>query len=69
MFRNSALILLVLTSAAQAHPGHDAALADGATHWLTSASHWVVVVLCALIAADLARRAVRALTTMCCLRD
>lgn len=36
--------LAVLPSAALAHPGHEAATAQGPAHWLTSADHLVVAV-------------------------
>jgi hypothetical protein len=53
--------LLSTAGAALAHPGHDAAAAQGAAHWLTEWSHWIVLALAGLVVAELGRRAVRAL--------
>ncbi|MEE4120441.1 MAG: hypothetical protein V2I65_15670 [Paracoccaceae bacterium] len=54
------LALLATAGAALAHPGHDAAAAQGAAHWLTEWSHWIVLALAGLVMAELGRRAIRA---------
>ena len=61
MSRLVTAIWLASAGAALAHPGHDAAVAEGAAHWLTTPSHWIVLALAALVATEIARRAVRAL--------
>ncbi len=61
MLRTSTLALLASAGAALAHPGHDAAVAEGAVHWLLQPSHWIVLALGALVITELARRGLRAL--------
>ncbi len=59
MLRPSILALLASTGAALAHPGHDAAVADGAAHWFTQPDHWIVLALVALVITEGARRVLR----------
>jgi len=61
MQRTATVIWLASAGAALAHPGHDAAIAEGAAHWFSTPSHWIVLALAALAATEIARRAVRAL--------
>lgn len=56
-----AAVLLVPAGMAAAHPGHEAAAARGAAHWLTDPAHWAVLALGAVVLAEIARRAVRRL--------
>ncbi len=56
MSKLAPLALLATAGAAAAHSGHEAALTDGAAHWLSDPSHWIVLALGALVAAELARR-------------
>jgi len=61
MSKLSPLALLATAGAAAAHSGHDAAVTEGAAHWLRDPDHWIVLALGALVAAELARRAWRGL--------
>lgn len=61
--------LVAAGAVAGAHPGHDAELAAGAAHWFTEPSHWIVIALSGLLAAELLRRGLRALATRRILRD
>jgi hypothetical protein len=58
MLRTSSLILMASAGAALAHPGHETAHAQGAAHWLTDPSHWVVLALALLLAVEILRRVV-----------
>jgi hypothetical protein len=58
MLRPTAAALLATAGMAAAHPGHEAAAAEGAAHWLTDPAHWAVLALGALVLAEIARRGV-----------
>jgi len=59
MLRPSAAALLATAGMASAHPGHEAAEAQGVAHWLADPAHWAVLALAALVLAEIARRLVR----------
>ena len=61
MLRSSAAALLATAGMASAHPGHEAAVAQGVAHWLADPAHWAVLALGALVLAEIARRGVRRL--------
>jgi Spy/CpxP family protein refolding chaperone len=61
MLKHATLTLFLSAGAALAHPGHEAAAAQGAAHWFSSPSHWIVLALGILVATEAARRTVRAL--------
>jgi hydrogenase/urease accessory protein HupE len=59
MLRTSAAAFLATAGMASAHPGHEAAVAQGLAHWLTDPAHWAVLALGAVVLAEIGRRVVR----------
>ncbi|SMX27926.1 hypothetical protein TRP8649_02038 [Pelagimonas phthalicica] len=58
--KHAIIALLLSANAAAAHQGHEAAIVEGDSHWLTQGDHLVIVALAAIASAMAARRLVSA---------